>query len=85
MKQQAQLIVEFADSHINFDSAQMQALYAAVESGGKGTIVTAVTEAKEIGAVFLEDEGYHEFCQCLLKEHGLLKDRNLKLLCTSQN
>jgi hypothetical protein len=76
MKQEAQLIVEFADSHINFDSAQMQALYIAVESGGKGTIVKAITEAKETSAVMLEDEGYDEFCQYLLKEQGLLKDTN---------
>jgi hypothetical protein len=27
----------------------------------------------------LEDEGYDEFCQYLLKEQGLLKDTNWKL------
>jgi hypothetical protein len=76
MKQEAQSIVQFADSDINFDSAQMQVLHTAVESGNKETIVKAITEAKQTAADMLEDEGYHEFCQCLLKEQGLLEDRN---------
>jgi hypothetical protein len=76
MKEEAQLIVQFADSDINFDSAQMQALYTAIESGDKRTIVKAITEAKQTAAEMLEDEGYHEFCQYLLKEQGLLEDRN---------
>jgi hypothetical protein len=75
MKQEAQLIVQFAGSDINFDSAQMQALYTAVESGDKGTIVKAITEAKQTAAEMLEDAGYHQFCQYLLKEQGLLEDR----------
>lgn len=72
MKQEAQLIVQFAGSEINFDSAQMQALYTAVESGDKGAIVKAIIEAKQTVAEILEDEGYHEFCQHLLKKQGLL-------------
>jgi hypothetical protein len=32
----------------------------------------------------LEDEGYHEFSRHLLEEQGLLRDRNWKLLGTSQ-
>jgi hypothetical protein len=76
MKQEAESIVQFADSDINFDSAQMQALYTAVGSGDKETIVNAITEAKRIAAEMLEDEGYHEFSQHLLEEKGLLRDRN---------
>ncbi|PNF25556.1 hypothetical protein B7P43_G05175 [Cryptotermes secundus] len=75
MKQEAQLIVQFAGSEINFDSAQMQALYTAVESGERGAIVKAIIEAKQTAAEMLEDEGYHEFCQYLLKKQGLLEDR----------
>jgi hypothetical protein len=74
LKQEAQLIVKFADSDINFDPAQMQALYTAVESGDRQTIVRAVSEAKQNAAEMLEEEGYHEFCRCLLKGQGLLKD-----------
>jgi hypothetical protein len=76
MKQEAQLIVQFAGSDINFDSAQMQALYTAVESGDKGTIVKAMAEAKQTAAEMLEDEGYHQFCRYLLEGQGLLKDKN---------
>jgi hypothetical protein len=85
MKQEAQLIVQFAGSDINFDSAQMQALYITVLIGDKRTIVKATTEAKQTAAEMLEDEGYHEFCRYLLEGHSLLNDRNGKLLCTSQN
>jgi hypothetical protein len=76
MKQEAEFIVQFADSYINFDSAQMQALYTAVGSGDKETIVKAITEAIQTAAELLEDEGYHEFSRHLLEEQGLLRDRN---------
>jgi hypothetical protein len=74
LKQEADLIVEFADSDINFDAAQMQALYTAVESGNKETIAKAISEAKQTAAEMLEEEGYHEYCRYLLKGQGLLKD-----------
>lgn len=67
LKQEAQSIIEFADSDINFDSAQMQALYTAIESGDKQTIVRAVSEAKQNAAEMLEEEVYREFCQYLRK------------------
>jgi hypothetical protein len=73
MKQEAQLITEFADSNINFDPAQMQALYMAVESGDKQTVMRAILQAKQSAAEMLEEEGYQEFCRYLLKEQGLLK------------
>jgi hypothetical protein len=75
MKQEAQLITEFADSNINFDPAQMQALYAAVESGDKQTVMTAISEAKKSAAEMLEEEGYQEFCRYLLRGQGMLKDK----------
>lgn len=80
MKQEAQSIIEFADSDINFDPAQMQALYNAVESGNKWMIVRALSEAKQNAAEMLEEEGYHEFCRYLLKGQGLLKDGDWSIL-----
>ncbi|XP_069695417.1 uncharacterized protein [Periplaneta americana] len=76
LKDEAQRIVQFADSYINFDRAQMEALKSAVESGDDKTIVTAITEVKQAAAEMLEDEGYHAFCQNLLTEQGLLKEGN---------
>jgi uncharacterized protein YdeI (YjbR/CyaY-like superfamily) len=75
MKQEAQLIREFADSNINFDTAQMQALYTAVESGDKRTIMRAISKAKESATEMLEEGGYQEFCRYLLKGQGMLKDK----------
>lgn len=75
MKQEAQLITEFADSNINFDPAQMQALYKAVESGDKRTIMRAISQAKQSATEMLEEEGYQEFCRYLLKGQGMLKDK----------
>lgn len=75
MKQEAQLITEIADSNINFDPAQMQALYTAVESGDKRTIMRAVSQAKQSATEMLEEEGYQEFCRYLLKAQGMLKDK----------
>lgn len=74
MKQEAQRITEFADSNINFDPGQMQALYTAVESGDKQTIKGAVTQAKESATEMLEEEGYEEFCRYLLQRQGMLND-----------
>jgi hypothetical protein len=75
MKQEAQLITEFADSNINFDPAQMQALYTAAESEDKQTIMRAISQAKQSATEMLEEEGYQEFCRYLLKGQGMLKDK----------
>jgi len=69
------LIIEFADSNINFDPAQMQALYTAVKSGNKRTIMTAIAQAKQSATEMLEEEGYQQFCRYLLKGQGMLKDK----------
>jgi hypothetical protein len=58
MTQEAQLIVQFAGSDINFDSAQMQALYTAGKIADKGTIMKAITAAE-----MLEDEENHNLSQ----------------------
>ena len=75
MKQEAQLITEFADSNINFDEAQMQDLYTAVQSADKQSIMRAISQAKESAAEMLEEEGYQEFCRYLLKGQGKVKDK----------
>jgi hypothetical protein len=73
--EEAQQIVQFAEDEINFD-AEMETLNSAIKSGNIQKIVTAISEAKQIAAEKLEQEGYQEFCQYLLKKHGLLKDGN---------
>jgi len=66
MKQDAESIIEFADSNINFDKAQMQALYTAVGSGDEQTITTAILEAKQSALKLVAEEGgYKEFCNYL--------------------
>lgn len=52
----------------------MQALYTAIESEDKHTIMRAISEAKQKSAEMLEEEGYQEFCRYLLKGQGLLKE-----------
>jgi uncharacterized protein YdeI (YjbR/CyaY-like superfamily) len=76
MEREARLITEFADSNINFDPAQMQGLYTAVESGDKQTIMRAVSQAKQSATEMLEEEGYQEFCRYLLKGQRMLKDKH---------
>jgi hypothetical protein len=67
-------IAHFAEEEINFD-AEMETLNSAVKSGNIQKIVTAISEAKQIAAEKLEQEGYQEFCQYLLKKQGLLRDK----------
>jgi hypothetical protein len=68
---EAKQIVQFAEEEINFD-AEMEPLNSAIESGIIEKIVTAISDAKQIAAEKLEQEGYQEFCQYLLKKQGLL-------------
>jgi uncharacterized protein YdeI (YjbR/CyaY-like superfamily) len=53
----------------------MQALYTAVKSGNKRTIMTAIAQAKQSATEMLEEEGYQQFCRYLLKGQGMLKDK----------
>lgn len=71
---EAQKIVQFAENEINFD-AEMETLNSAIESGNIAKILTAISEAKQIAAENLQQEGYEEFCKYLLKKHGLLQNR----------
>jgi hypothetical protein len=75
IKQEAQSITRFADSNINFDAAEMEALYTAVESGDKQIIMRAISQAKQRAAEMLEEKGYQEFRRHLLKEKGMLKEK----------
>jgi hypothetical protein len=73
--EEAQQIVQFAEDEINFD-AEMDTLNSAIKSGSIEKIVIAISEAKQIAAEKLEQEGYQEFCHYLLKKQGLLRDVN---------
>lgn len=70
--EEAKFIVEFADSEINFDPAQMQTLYTAVQNGNIDQIIKVISDAKQTAAEMLEEEGYKEFCN-LLKNQGSLE------------
>jgi hypothetical protein len=75
MLKEAQQIVQFAEDEINFD-AEMITLNSAIQSENIQKIVAAISEAKQIAAEKLEQEGYQEFCKYLLKKYGLLRDGN---------
>ena len=55
MKQEAQSILQFADSKINFDAGEMQRLQNAVQNGD------AISEVKEKAYGMLKENGYKQF------------------------
>ena len=71
IQEEAQSILEFAASRINFDEAQMQDLRTAVQSADIQLIMRAIQQAKESAAEMLEEEGYQEFCRYVREGQGM--------------
>jgi hypothetical protein len=69
-QQEALKIAQLADSEINFDPAEIQDLYTAVESGDKQTIKRAVLQAQQKAAVMLDDrhQDFGKYLQQTLKD-----------------
>lgn len=72
---EARDLVRLAEDRVNLDLAQMRCLYEAVESGKEDQVRTVLKQAMQTAVELLHDD-YQLFRRHLLRERGLLSNKN---------